>query len=717
MAVMRQLRPALQIGVRADQVQTQRIAWRSRGRIARGKITILDGDPGLGKAVALDTPVPTPVGWTTMGALRVGDSVFDERGEPCRIVAVSDVQIGRPCYRVGFSDGSCVIADAEHLWQTTDRVNRHREAKRRWKRRQDVTDRRNRGPRPDRVVDGPAVRTTREIAETLTVADGRANHAIPATLGLALPDAPLPVPAYTLGAWLGDGTTDAAILTCFDPEIVARIEADGYRVTEQATRGRFTIRGLAADLRLAGVLGAKHIPSRYLRAGYAQRLALLTGLLDTDGYCMTTGTVEFTSTNARLADGVVELARTLGWLPRMSVSRARLNGRDVGPKYRVVFTPDRPVFTIGRKADRQGQPRRATHGLRYVVCCEPVASVPVRCIQVDSPSRLYLVGQGMIPTHNSTLLMDWAARVSRGDPLPDGDPQDERGVLLICAEDDPADTIVPRLKVAGAALEQITILAELPITNEAGDIIDPDQRRLVSLPLDVPLIEQAIVALDIGLVVIDPLMAFLDPELRANSDQDIRTALTPLAAALQRTNASAILVRHLNKSASANALYRGGGSIGIIGIARFGLMVARARDDRDARVLASTKGNLGPPPASLGYRLEGVDGEDVARVVWTGIVHDSADDLLGDTLASDEQKDAQTAAEEFVRQYLGGGPASRHSIVSDAKKVGLSVRSIDRAKQRLGIQHTRVGAHLGPSEAIWVWHLPGQIVTDSLEKR
>lgn len=314
----------------------------------------------------------------------------------------------------------------------------------------------------------------------------------------------------------------------------------------------------------------------------------------------------------------------------------------------------------------------------------------------------------------STLLMDWAARVSRGDPLPDGDPQDERGVLLICAEDDPADTIVPRLMAAHADLKQITILTELPITDEAGNIPEPDARRLVNLPLDVPLIEQAIVALDIGLVIIDPLFAFLDPELRANSDQDVRAALTPLAAALQRTNASAILVRHLNKSASGNALYRGGGSIGIIGVARFGLIVARARDDRDARVLASTKGNLGPPPPSLGFRIEGVDGEDVARVVWTGIVHDSADDLLGDTLASDEQKEQANTAEDFLAQYLSGGPATRQSITADAKRVGISTRAIDRAKQRLGIQHTRLGKHLGPAEAIWVWHLPGQDLSGML---
>lgn len=308
----------------------------------------------------------------------------------------------------------------------------------------------------------------------------------------------------------------------------------------------------------------------------------------------------------------------------------------------------------------------------------------------------------------STMLMDWAARVSRGDPLPDGDPQPERGVLLICAEDDPADTIVPRLDLAGADLRFVTLLSELPVTDEAGNIPDPDATRLLALPLDVPLIEQMIKALDIGLVILDPLFAFLEEDIKANSDQDMRRALTPLSKALQRTHASAILVRHLNKGASSNSLYRGGGSIGIIGVARFGLLVARSREDRDTRVLASTKSNLGPPPPSYAYRLVSVAGEDVAKVEWLGSVDDSADDLLGDTLATDEQKEAASAAEEFLTQYLSKSPASRDSIIADAKKVGISIRAVDNAKRRLGIKHKRLGEHLGLANAVWVWHLSGQ---------
>jgi hypothetical protein len=314
----------------------------------------------------------------------------------------------------------------------------------------------------------------------------------------------------------------------------------------------------------------------------------------------------------------------------------------------------------------------------------------------------------------STMLMDWAARVSRGDALPDGDPQPERGVLLICAEDDPADTIVPRLVAMNADLRQITLLTELPLVDQETGLVKPDATRLVSLPGDVPLIEEAIRKLNIGLLIIDPLFAFLDPELRANSDQDVRAALTPLASALARTNASAILVRHLNKSASGNSLYRGGGSIGIIGVARLGLLIARSREDRDVRVLASTKSNIGPPPKSYAYRLVSVEGQDVARVEWIGEVHDSADDLLGDTLATDEQRQAESEAEAFLTQYLARSPAQRATIIADAKRAGISARAVDKAKQRLGIQHKRLGTHLGPANSFIVWHLPGMEPPDDV---
>lgn len=293
----------------------------------------------------------------------------------------------------------------------------------------------------------------------------------------------------------------------------------------------------------------------------------------------------------------------------------------------------------------------------------------------------------------STVTMELAARISRGDPLPDGDPQDEHGVILICAEDDPADTIRPRLDAMGADVSNIHLLHTLPA--EGGD-------RLFSLPEDCALLEGFIRAKEVGLVIIDPFMGFLSEQLKANSDQDIRRALTPLVGVAQRTGASILLVRHLNKSASANALYRGGGSIGIIGVARFGLMVAKNPDDPTTRVLAHTKVNIGPPPASLVYAIESVPGTDVGRVVWKGISNHSANSLLQDGI-DDEEKDERDEAADWLTARLDDGPVTSSQLQADARRAGIQERALKRAKRKLGVIAEKQGY-----QGEWVWRLPSQ---------
>jgi hypothetical protein len=142
--------------------------------------------------------------------------------------------------------------------------------------------------------------------------------------------------------------------------------------------------------------------------------------MDTDGYAGKLGSSAFTTTRLCLANAVYELAASLGWKPHLSEGRAVLNRIDVGPCWDVLFTPEGEPFSLPRKRDRVSGPRRRTAKWRYVVACDPVPSVPVRCIQVDSPSHLYLVSRAMIPTHNTQTLYDVAARVTRGDVMPDG---------------------------------------------------------------------------------------------------------------------------------------------------------------------------------------------------------------------------------------------------------------------------------------------------------
>src|SRR5690349_974051 len=157
-----------------------------------GQLIIVAGRPGLGKALALDTPLPTPDGWTTMGEVNTGDRLLGADGRPTTVVHAFEVRHGRPCYEVEFSDGSVIVADAEHQWLTHTRRSRE-----------------------------PAVHTTEEIYRTArtTTADRRANHSVANAAALVLPERDVLIPPYTMGVWLGDGHSAAARFTTDDPEI------------------------------------------------------------------------------------------------------------------------------------------------------------------------------------------------------------------------------------------------------------------------------------------------------------------------------------------------------------------------------------------------------------------------------------------------------------------------------------------------------------------
>lgn len=343
-----------------------------------------DGEPRAevyaAAPLALDTPVPTPDGWTTQGALRVGDRVFAPSGAVCSVTYLSPVLVDRECFEVELDDGTVIVADAAHRWQTED----------------------TRGQRPGMYK--PAVVTTAEIAATLRSPAGRLRHRIAIAAPLECrPDAALPVDPYTLGVWLGDGRANrGAICYHVDDDAPAReIEAAGYRVTSMAPQGdtRYaTVRGLRTQLRRAGLLDKKHVPPAYLRAAQPQRLALLQGLMDTDGTCTKTGECRFSNRERRLAEAVHELAIGLGL--RASLRSVPVEG---APHWIVSFKAPQslPVFRIERKRARQVAEVDTRARARYVRDVRPCASVPVRCIEVDSPDHLYLVTRSNVATHNT----------------------------------------------------------------------------------------------------------------------------------------------------------------------------------------------------------------------------------------------------------------------------------------------------------------------------
>ena len=367
-----------------------------------GQMVIVAARPAVGKALALDTPLPTPSGWTTMGEVQVGDFLIGADGRPTRVVAATEVLHDRPCYEVGFSDGTVIVADGAHQWLTETRSSR--------KSAQAAAVGYNRY-RNQRTL--AAVRTTEEIAQTLRcdTADRRLNHSVPNAQPLQLPTASLLVPPYVLGAWLGTDPADCAMLAAADAELVAYLEGEGCVIPEGLSDHGFQLRLSGSALRDLGVLGDKHIPAQYLRASEPQRRALLAGLLDIDGTVTPTGAVQFTVTSVRLASDVHELISSLGY--RGSIGTRRVRGRTEvsSTAYTVTFSPSDDVFRLERKKllhKERGAGIFQRRNSRFITAVRLVDSVPVRCVQVDSKDSLYLASRSFIPTHNSTLALDVA---------------------------------------------------------------------------------------------------------------------------------------------------------------------------------------------------------------------------------------------------------------------------------------------------------------------
>ena len=352
-----------------------------------------------GKALAVDTPIPTPRGWRPMGDLRVGEEVFDETGRPTLVVAATGIMFNRTCAEVVFSDGQSIVADLAHRWLTQSKSERKH-------------------GRPG------TVRTTREIADSL-VAGNEWNHHIPLAGAVHYPEQPLPIDPYVLGIWLGDGTSSKAEVTVGlgDEQILEEISQAGYAVWHATSERAFRIGGLShrhigrvrdavtgqfapdgslsSEFEAMGLLRNKHVPEMYLRASISQRLALLQGFMDSDGYIDVYGRCEFCNTNERLADAVVELAASLGLRPVKRKKRVTLNGIEQTPAFQVKFTPRLQVFRLQRKAARlKAGP---AHHFRSVVAVRECEPRPVRCIQVGNPAGLFLAGLTFVPTHNSSL--------------------------------------------------------------------------------------------------------------------------------------------------------------------------------------------------------------------------------------------------------------------------------------------------------------------------
>jgi hypothetical protein len=215
--------------------------------------------------------------------------------------------------------------------------------------------------------------------------------------------------------------------------------------------------------------------------------------------------------------------------------------------------------------------------------------------------------------------------------------------------------------------------------------------RMFALPNDAELLEQIIVERNVGLVVLDPFALFMDDDLSENSNKDVRKCLTPLELIAQRTGASIIAVRHLNKGGGTNAVYRGGGSIGILAAARLGLLLAEDPRDKEIKCLARIKGNLGRDPLTLQFRLVDVPASEVAKVEWLGVSDLTADELLMGKVVGTEVMDEWDEATEWLKDYLAGGPKPNKHMSRDAAQDKISKESLQKAKTRLRVKQRKDG--------------------------
>jgi hypothetical protein len=335
---------------------------------------------------------------------------------------------------------------------------------------------------------------------------------------------------------------------------------------------------------------------------------------------------------------------------------------------------------------------------------EPVPVV-VRLADVE-PERIEWLWDGYLPlgkvvvldgdpgVGKSTVSLDIAARVTTGSPMPDGSPGTKGAVLVLSAEDGLADTIRPRLDAAAADPASVITITEIG----AGEYARP-----VSIPGDLPAVETVIKDNDVRLVIVDVLMAYLSGDVNAHRDQDIRRALHRLAGLAERARCCVIVLRHLNKSGGPNALYRGGGSIGIIGAARAGLLVAADPDDLKRRLLAVTECNLTAPPRPLRFALEPWDG--VCRVAWLGGAEYEADELVGRVSPAEraEREAVRCMLDEataFLRDLLATGPKPRSMCYLLGQAAGYSRRTLERAVQALRVVR-RFGRRSAGGEATY----------------
>lgn len=336
------------------------------------------------------------------------------------------------------------------------------------------------------------------------------------------------------------------------------------------------------------------------------------------------------------------------------------------------------------------------------------------CLADVEPREVRWLWPGRVPLGRITLLVgrpgegksflatDMTARVTTGTPWPDGSPCPSGSVILVSAEDDPADTIRPRLDAHGADVRRVHLLSAVRYLDDDGK----PQEMMFTLA-DVAVLEAALQARpDCKLIVVDPIGSFMGGKVDAHRDNEVRGVLAPVAKLAEKYGAAVVVVAHQRKSPGTIADDLALGSRAFTGIARAVWHLMRDAEDKGRRLLLPGKNNLAPEGTGLAFGIFG----DPPAIAWEPEpVTMSADDALavengnGKAEKRGPEPEARNAAAEWLRRVLSGGPVATAKVKDEAKAAEYAWRTVQRAADELRVERRKAGYGEG-----WTWELPAE---------
>jgi hypothetical protein len=294
----------------------------------------------------------------------------------------------------------------------------------------------------------------------------------------------------------------------------------------------------------------------------------------------------------------------------------------------------------------------------------------------------------------SLLALDLCARLSTGHPCPDGSPGPGTGTALVLnAEDDNDNTVRSRLLALGADPGRVFVL------DLEGDLDEP-----IRFPSGAAALDEVLARTGARLVVIDPVLAFLDPDVNTANDPSVRRALRPLARLAAKYGCVILLILHLNKNGRGKAAYRGLDSIAFLAVCRSAWLVAADPLLPPRVVLAQVKNNRAAPQPSLACEVVAAGGA-APTLAWHGPCDWTANQLLAASPTAPPRLSQADRAREFLAAFLAAGPRTSRELWAAAQEQGLAERTIERAKHDLGIRSVWVTTQGTP---VSFWLLPGQ---------